>query len=116
MFKVGDKVREIHRNVGESRFFYTNNKSVSEIVKIKDDRLLIKILHTWSLDQVGTKVFVDASRMELIEEKVEPKVATTFPKATKKEEFNIEIREGIGCKITREEVEQLRDQLNEVLK
>jgi hypothetical protein len=47
---------------------------------------------------------------------VEPKVATTFPKVTKKEEFNIEIREGIGCKITREEAEQLRDQLNEVLK
>jgi hypothetical protein len=86
MFKVGDKVREIHRNVGESRYFYTNGKSVSEIVKINDDRLNIKILHAWSLDQVGTKVWVDASRMELIEEKVEPKVEENrFDKFTNRE-------------------------------
>tara|TARA_R110000764_G_scaffold220069_1_gene308261 strand:+ start:74 stop:586 length:513 start_codon:yes stop_codon:yes gene_type:complete len=103
MFKVGDKVREIHRNVGESRYFYTNGKSVSEIVKINDDRLNIKILHAWSLDQVGTKVWVDASRMELIEEKVEPKVSDkSSEKATIKKEVEVYItdraaKDGVGC-------------------
>tara|TARA_R110001606_G_C15385495_1_gene650929 strand:- start:1700 stop:2008 length:309 start_codon:yes stop_codon:yes gene_type:complete len=100
-FNVGDRIKNISTDYGN--------------IKIGDTAIIESYSHIdddYKLQGIPSRWLLELAEWEL----VEPKVATTFPKATKKETFEIELKDCVIYDITREEAEQLRDQLNEVLK
>ena len=112
-FKIGDRVKVVANSAGESGYGIPVG-SVFRIGHIeRGDRLYecVEDVQNWK--------YASSNEVELVASKVSDKSsenATTFPRVEKKEEFTLKIASETGITISRQEAEQLRDRLNEVLK